>query len=602
MGFSAVVTLAFLALGGLFALGRRERRSQEDFAVAGRRLSGAALLATLAASNLSAFTVFGVSGAAYRTGWAFFPAMAFGTAFMALSFAYFGIPLRRLSAENGWLTPGDFMAGRFGSRLVGFVFSGLSLAYTLPYLSAQAASGGRLIAAATGLPAALASALLVATVTLYVFRGGMRAVVRTDALQLAALVGLGLAAAVVVARAYAAAGSAAGAAGLPIAAGGLAAADPGASARAGADGSLPLAALAGYYLLWSLADPMFPHFMQRFFSARGDRALLSSMVAYPFVLLLVFLPMSAIGVMGRTLAPGLSGAAADGIFTLLVTRYAGPIVGPIFSIAALAALMSTMDSQLLSCSTMIVRDLGADRAGPARPRRSRRGATAESTEATEASAEAGRAGLMALAGAALGLVAWLSSLRPPEAMLSFLNRAAFPGYASLAPAALAALYLPGVGAGAAVASLLAGAALVALQAAGAFAPPVPAVFFNLGVQALILAAGYAARGAWRRFSNPRGAAADRAPAAPAVAAIAVPVAIRRRAVPWVALFAALALLGLDPWSFFEPAWSRAGALGLPVWLWYQIALTAALGVAFAALARSLGGRGGKGLLDNEARR
>lgn len=577
MGFSAVVTLAFLALGGLFALGRRENRSQEDFAVAGRRLSGAALLATLAASNLSAFTVFGVSGAAYRTGWAFFPVMAFGTAFMALSFAYIGVPLRRLSAERGWLTPGDFIAGRFGSRAAGFVFSALSLAYTLPYLSAQAASGGRLIAAATGLPAALASALLVATVTLYVFRGGMRAVVRTDALQLAALVGLGLAAAVVVARAYAGAGD------------GLAAADPGASARAGADGSLPLAALAGYYLLWSLADPMFPHFMQRFFSARGDRALLSSMVAYPFVLLLVFLPMSAIGVMGRALTPGLTGAAADGVFTLLVTRYAGPIVGPIFSVAALAALMSTMDSQLLSCSTMIVRDLGGGIAGQVRPRATKGGAKADLPT------EAGRARLMALAGAALGLVAWLSSLRPPEAMLSFLNRAAFPGYASLAPAALAALYLPGVGAGAAVASLLAGAALVALQAAGAFAPPIPAVFFNLGAQALILAAGYAARGSRRRITKRDGGAADRAPAEAVVPPVAVaPVAVGRRAVPWMVLFAALAFSGLDPWSFIAPAWSRPGLFGVPAWLWYQVALTASLGAAFAALARAMGGRAGGG--------
>lgn len=565
MGFSAVVTLAFLALGGLFALGRLKTVNQAEFALAGRRLTGPALLATLAASNLSAFTVFGVSGAAYRTGWAFFPVMAFGTAFMALSFAYIGIPLRRLSARNGWLTPGDFIAGRLGSRAAGFVFSGLSLAYTLPYLSAQAASGGRLIAAATGLPAALASALLVATVTLYVFRGGMRAVVRTDALQLAALVGLGLAAAAVVARAYASAGDAAGAAGA------LAAADPGAAARAGADGSLPLAALAGYYLLWSLADPMFPHFMQRFFSARDDRALLSSMTAYPLVLLLVFLPMSAIGVMGRTLAPGLTGAAADGVFTLLVMRYAGPIVGPIFSIAALAALMSTMDSQLLSCSTMIVRDLGRVAAGPAR----RPGSITESR----------RAKLMALAGAALGLAAWLSSLRPPEAMLSFLNRAAFPGYASLAPAALAALYLPGVGAGAAVASLLAGAALVAAQAAGAFAPPIPAVFFIFGLQTLILAAGYAARCLSRGIANRRAAASERATAEAAVA----PGAVGRRAVPWMTLFAALALLGLDPWSFVAPSWSKAGALGLPYWLWYQIALTASLGAAFAALARAVGG-------------
>ncbi len=56
-----------------------------EYVLAGRALAGPALLATLAASNLSAFTIFGVSGASYRLGWAFFPVMAFGTAFMAFS-------------------------------------------------------------------------------------------------------------------------------------------------------------------------------------------------------------------------------------------------------------------------------------------------------------------------------------------------------------------------------------------------------------------------------------------------------------------------------------------------------------------------------------
>ncbi|MFP4491525.1 MAG: hypothetical protein ACLFNZ_08615 [Spirochaetaceae bacterium] len=40
----------------------------------------------MAATNFSAFTFFGLSGAGYRTGYAFFPIMAYGTGFMALSF------------------------------------------------------------------------------------------------------------------------------------------------------------------------------------------------------------------------------------------------------------------------------------------------------------------------------------------------------------------------------------------------------------------------------------------------------------------------------------------------------------------------------------
>ncbi len=530
MSISSIIVVAFVALSGLFALKRGNKASAAEFSLAGRRLSGLALFATLAASNLSAFTVFGVSGASYRLGWAFFPVMAFGTAFMALSFAYIGLPLRRLAAEGSWITPGDFISARYNSKGLGRLFSALSLAFTLPYLAIQASAGGRLIAGATGLSAPLSSALLVAVVSLYVFRGGLKAVVKTDIAQLAALLILGLAAAAIIVAAALKPDTAL-----------LVAADRGATARSGADGSLGWPALAGYYALWSLADPMFPHFMQRFFAAKSDAALLRSMAAYPFVLLAVFLPMSAIGVLGRSLAPGLSAAQSDGVFTMLTQSLAGPLWAPLFSIAALAALMSTMDSQLLSCASMLSADLLPKNGDSARR--------------------------TALAGAALAFAAWLVSLRPPEAMLSFLNRAAFPGYASLAPVALAALYAPGVGAAGAAAALVAGAALVLLQSSGAFVPPLPAVFFNAGVQAAILALAWVLR----RF----GPNVRRAPLA------SRPPFSRG----WSFVFLLMCVAGIDFWSFTRPGWERRALMGLPYWLWYQILAVVALGGVFYLYAR-----------------
>ena len=317
-----------------------------EYALAGRSLSGPALLATLAASNLSAFTVFGVSGASYRLGWAFFPVMAFGTAFMAVSFAVVGVPLRRLSFQRGWTTPGDFITDRFGSPWLGKLFSGLSLLYTIPYLAIQAGAGGKLIEGMTGVPRIAASGLLVAIVAVYVWRGGMRSVARTDILQLAALIVLAVAAGIIVVAASGPSGAAA-----------RVVADAGRMSQAGVGETLGWLPLLGYYVLWSFADPMFPHFIQRFYAARSDKALLTSMMAYPVVAVLVFLPVCAVGVLGAAMVPGLTGTASDGIFTVLVHALAGPVWGPVFALAALAALMSTMDSQLLSCATMIGSDL-----------------------------------------------------------------------------------------------------------------------------------------------------------------------------------------------------------------------------------------------------
>ena len=514
--------------------------SSTEYVLAGRALAGPALLATLAASNLSAFTIFGVSGASYRLGWAFFPVMAFGTAFMAFSFAVIGLPLRRLSAERGWTTPGEFVADRFGSPTLGRFFSGMSLVYTIPYLAVQTGAGGRLLADLTGLPVATGSALLVGLVAAYVYKGGMRSVVRTDLVQLGALVILALAAGALVL-------TAAGPSGAMVTAG----ADTARMSRAGAGATLGWLPLLGYYVLWGLADPMFPHFIQRFYAARSDRALLSGMIAYPAVAVLVFLPICAIGVIGSALVPGLQGSASDSIFSILTTMLAGPVWGPIFSVAALAALMSTMDSQLLSCASMIGTDFM-----PVRWRGTSANAAANATSNTGANAGAA---LLLAAGA------WLVSLRPPASILDFLGKTAFPGYASLAPVALAGIYAPWLGKRTVGFALLAGTALVISQSAGLFIPPLPAALFNLGIQVLILASGavvsFAGTGSRRKVATATGY--NRA----ALAAVV-----------------AMGILGVDFWQY-GPV--RMLAPGLPWWVAYHTVLTLALSLAFWWYARTL---------------
>jgi len=77
-------------LGIGFWVRRWARRTAEDYFVASQRLPPLVLFLTMAATNFSVFTVFGFSGTGWRTGYSFYPIMAFGTGFMALSFAYIG--------------------------------------------------------------------------------------------------------------------------------------------------------------------------------------------------------------------------------------------------------------------------------------------------------------------------------------------------------------------------------------------------------------------------------------------------------------------------------------------------------------------------------
>ena len=550
MSARAVLVL-FLMVNAAFAFGRGGSAQKTDYALAGRRVGGLRLAATLAASNLSAFTVFGVPGAAYRMGWAFFPVMATGTSLMALSFLVIGVPLRRLSAERGWTTAADCVAERLGSPALGKAFSTLLLLFTLPYLAIQAGGAADLVASVGNVPRWAASAVIMGTVALYVFRGGLRSVVRTDVLQLCALLILGFGAFVLVAS-YGARNGA-----WSTVAANLEPTGP--NAPAGSTGTLGLNALAGYYILWLFADPMFPHFLQRFYAADSDRSLLRTMALYPVVCLVVFLPMTAVGVLGAVLVPGLPTGQSDQIFSILA-RSAGGVLGmALFSTAALAAILSTMDSQLHACAVTAVGDFWPQRRRTARA--------------------AARAALV-LAG-----VAWLVSLRPPTTMLAFLNALAFPGYAILAPVILLALYAPAAGALCGWPVLGTGVGLVLLQVSGVFAPPIPAPLFNALAQfgvAILTLVGIVL---WQRaylFRHWTIGHHRESLLTPRQAPLGAPARVR---VPadgkWLTIFALLFLAGLPPFFLNLPP---ATVAGLPRFVWYHIGFVPTIGLFFALFA------------------
>jgi len=99
------IFILVLYLLSLFVIGwwarTRWSDSAENYFLAGRSLSPVIFLATMAATNFSAFTVFGCSGAGYRDGYAFYPIIGFGTGFMAITFWVIGRRARELGQSSG---------------------------------------------------------------------------------------------------------------------------------------------------------------------------------------------------------------------------------------------------------------------------------------------------------------------------------------------------------------------------------------------------------------------------------------------------------------------------------------------------------------------
>jgi SSS family solute:Na+ symporter len=266
-----------------------------------------------------------------------------------------------------------------------------------------------------------------------------------------------------------------------------------------------------------------------------------------------------IGVLGRLTFPTLeAGTKADQILPMLLRQHAPPVVEALVLTAALAALMSTLDSQLLTLSSMFARDV----AGPLlRRRANREGGQAEVSHEMPQWVSKSFVALLALVGLAI-------AYRPPETF-RVLATQTFTGLAVLFPTVIGALYWKRMNATAAIASIVVGEGLVAayylklLPTLGTL-PVIPI----LVVATLVLVVGSLIR-----------------PGTPQSSATWIPHALTRRArIGWAVALAALFFVGHDAWNWGD---ARLSLLGFPWWVWMFAGLCMVTAVAFWLLGRSL---------------
>ena len=525
MGPRLAVVLGYLVLTLVVGvvLRRRSSGTTEEFFLAGRALTPVLLFFTMAATNFSAFTVFGFSGAGYRIGYAFYPVMGFGTGFMALSFYVVGSRIRRLSGERGYITPADFVLDRYRSPGLRRLFSAVMIVFTLPYLALQAMASGSSLNSLVGIPYFAGAVLVTVFIVAYVVLGGMRSIVWTDVIQGLMMIVFTAAALALISK---------GSGGFVAAHRDIHARFPEMFSRPGQGAAMGYGIWIGYMVLWLFGDPMLPQLFQRFMAARDERALKITAVLYPLITTGLFFMTVSIGVLGRATFPDLPAAESDTIYPLLLARYAGPVLGTVLLTGSIAALMSTMDSQLLTLTSMITVDFLP---------RGRRKVTVER-----------------LVVVGLGALALLIAARPPMTILDFLSRTTFTGLAVLAPTVVGGLYWRRAHKAGAGASIVIGEVLVLANYFGLLRFP--------GVLPVIPILAVAA-GVYVAVSWVAGGRAEGFPVG----------TLRRPAVMLVYL--ALFALGNDFW-----AWGREPVifLGLPLWIWYYFALGVLLSAAFAA--------------------
>ncbi len=353
------VVLATLVLynGLLIGVGlwaRKRNLSVEDFYLGGRKLGPWVAALSASASSSSAWTLLGVSGAAYAWGlpalW-LFPATVGG---FLINWVWIAPRLMRMAREEKALTLAAVIAPESLGRMREIVLrvSAAIIVFSFVfYIASQFEAAGKAFESAFGLSKD-ASILTGACVVLaYTLLGGFWAVSVTDSLQ-----GLLMAFAAIL---------------LPVAAlvavggpGGLLeglAAAGGASIPAGRFGGVTglLFVLAMFGI--TIGYPGQPHVVNRYMALRDEASLRQGRIIAMTWAVLVYSGMLTLGLSARVLMAEL-GDAEQVLFEAAALLMPAVITGILLA-AVLSAVMSTADSQILVASSSIAQDWSLARGG-----------------------------------------------------------------------------------------------------------------------------------------------------------------------------------------------------------------------------------------------
>ena len=304
------------------------------------------LFSAVFGANVSAVALIGVPGGAYHVGWIMWPYFVTAWAWLTpLLFYVIGSRSWVLGQKFGHMTVAEVIGGRWRSSGLAVLISTVLIFYTVPYLMTGLLAGGRILEALTdGYFSLWVGEVLVAVVILtYLLLGGMRGAAWVNTFQTSMFLAGGLAIFLTLANALGGPGQATNR---------VLTDYPELITRA----NMSWQQFFSYGVIVGLCPVLFPQVFMRLLTGLNRKALKRVMVIYPVPSLFVIFLMAMVGMWGRAAIPGLSGAESDGILPLLLVQYTPIWMMGILGAAVFAAIMSTMDSQLLSVTTMITRD------------------------------------------------------------------------------------------------------------------------------------------------------------------------------------------------------------------------------------------------------
>ena len=339
-----IIGLYLLLLQGVSYLANRlSQQTVEDFFVAGRNTGTIALMGTIVATKVNALALTTSPAFIYEGGILFLQTLIALIVSCGL-FVYFGPQIWAVCKENNFLTQGELFGYYYRSPWIARLTTILGILSIFPFLIVQFIAVAKVFSIATDqvISYPLAISILALATALYVFLGGARAVIWTDVVQGIFLFVLILVTAILFTHW----------------AGGY---------RQGWESLTQLIpekltfnaentpVFWDQVLSWSFAFFLWPQVFQRVMMGKSVKVITIAAWGHFAIGLIVKIALLTIGIMATAALYGQI-TDSDQLVAAMFNRH-WPIGGCLVTLAVFACGMSTIDSILLTLSSIITRDV-----------------------------------------------------------------------------------------------------------------------------------------------------------------------------------------------------------------------------------------------------
>ncbi|WP_297093685.1 sodium/proline symporter [uncultured Draconibacterium sp.] len=354
-----IVFVAYLViLIGIVAYSARRSKTNNDFVLGGKKISGFSLALSERATGESAWLLLGLTGHAYAEGMASLWVALGCVSGILFLWIFLAEPLQKLTDKTGALTVPSLFSAKFKGtqRSFGILSSLIIIFFFVLYIAAQFSGAGKIFNDTFKIDPFWGMVIGSALVTLYTMLGGFITVVATDAFQAVLMVVTCVV--------------------LPIIALGVAATNNihVAEAISQANYLVPQnidsvkQATGGLLILnglsWAFGYTGQPQLLTRMMAMRSQKETQQSRVLAIIWTLLAYVGAFMIGIIGYQLVQnGILGDAAasvasdsEKILPIMVMTLLNPILAGILLSGAVSAMMSTASSQLMVVSSSMTED------------------------------------------------------------------------------------------------------------------------------------------------------------------------------------------------------------------------------------------------------